>query len=237
MTRSKSGIGAAAIAGELTRSRVDWAWGGGFREKRPGWILGLATVFPSNQVPENNVKASESSGHEVVGTRREKQCHCSGGHETGSHDGDKRDGENTSGDDGATIDYRPDAGKHGGEASAIKDHGDDGSGGERREKAEGEFAAGTRAEGNAEAMGFVIHGNTGDGGCKAGFDDPDGDPGQGRGLPRRDWRGYDGGEAEDDLSPTRDGGKRARPLEGFTNETEIFEWVVQEIWGRHRNGI
>jgi hypothetical protein len=72
---------------------------------------------------------------------------------------------------------------------AVEDESYECARGQGRKEAESEFSGGATEQRDAEPLRFVIHGDAGDGKGEAGFDEPDGDPGERGGLAGGDGGG------------------------------------------------
>src|SRR5713101_4628263 len=223
MRRSSSG---SSRAGAGMRPRGGIAAFVGLRR----WASALATVPPGNEKSKDDVQAAKARGQKPVGPGcGSDDGERAGGHEAEAHDGDNGDGVRASGDDAGAVEKEPGGCEGGIEGGAVEQEGDKCAGDEWGKETEGDSASGTGEEWKAAAVGFPARGNDSDEGGEERFGKPDFEPCGGVGLAGGEPGGGERGEAEDDLSPTGDGGEGGGALHGIANEAKvgggIGDWI------------
>src|SRR6267154_1789834 len=182
----------------------------------------LATVPPGNEKSKDDVEPAKTGGEEPGGPGGGgDDGERARGHETESHDGDGGNVERATGDNAGAVEKKPGGREGGVEAGALEQVSKECSGDEWGEEAESDFASGARKQWEAAAVGFRTDGNDGDEDGEDGFCEPDFQPLRGVRRARGQRGGGERGEAEDDLSPTGDGGEGRGALHGIANEAEV----------------
>ena len=179
---------------------------------------------PGDEKSEDNVETAEARGQEPTSPRdRAEDRETAEEHETEAHDGHDGNGECASGHDAGAIQEEPGCGQGRLEAGAKQEKCQQGSGEKWRSESERGLTGGAGKQGQAAAVCFPGASQESDSGREESFGEPDAQPAKWRQLLSREPRGSQGGGAEKNLSPARDGGEGGGALHGVANEAQIFK--------------